>query len=59
MGVGQGYLSATPIQLAYYAAMLANKGKVNKCTFVQDFYRSEKDIFNLENVDEVDWNKLH
>ena len=30
MGVGQGYLSATPIQLAYYAAMLANKGKVNK-----------------------------
>ena len=59
MGVGQGYLSATPIQLAYYAAMLANKGKVNKFSFVQDFYRSEKDIFNLENVDEVDWDKLH
>ena len=59
MGVGQGYLSATPIQLAYYAAMLANKGKVNKFSFVPDFYGSEKDIFNLENVDEVDWNKLH
>ena len=59
MGVGQGYLSATPIQLAYYAAMLANKGKVNKFSFVPDFYRSEKDIFNLENVDEVDWNKMH
>ena len=59
MGVGQGYLSATPIQLAYYAAMLANKGKVNKFSFVQDFYGSEKDIFNLENVDEVDWDKLH
>ena len=59
MGVGQGYLSATPIQLAYYAAMLANKGKVNKFSFVQDFYGSEKDIVNLENVDEVDWNKLH
>ena len=59
MGVGQGYLSATPIQLAYYAAMLANKGKVNKFSFVQDFYGSEKDIVNLENVDEVDWNKMH
>ena len=33
--------------------------KVNKFSFVQDFYRSEKDIFSLENVDEVDWDKLH
>ncbi|MEK9650132.1 MAG: penicillin-binding protein 2 [Gammaproteobacteria bacterium] len=27
MGVGQGYILATPIQLAYYASILANKGE--------------------------------
>ena len=26
IGVGQGYISATPIQLAHYTAVLANKG---------------------------------
>ena len=25
LGVGQGYLSATPLQLAYYTTVLANK----------------------------------
>ena len=27
LGVGQGYLSATPLQLAYYSSILANMGK--------------------------------
>ena len=36
LGVGQGYMSATPIQLAYYAALLANKGTLNEFSFVQD-----------------------
>ena len=26
LGVGQGYLSATPLQLAYYSMILANYG---------------------------------
>ena len=36
LGVGQGYMSATPIQLAYYASFLANKGELNKFSFVQE-----------------------
>ena len=30
LGVGQGYLSATPIQLAYYSAFIAKKGILNE-----------------------------
>ena len=46
LGVGQGYMSATPIQLAYYASFLANKGELNKFSFVQDNDNKEvKKIF--------------
>ena len=34
IGVGQGYISATPIQLAHYTAALANKG--TKTTFLNN-----------------------
>ena len=59
LGVGQGYLSATPIQLAYYASFLANKGELNKFSFVQDNSELEKSIFLNNNIDESDWLKLH
>ena len=39
-------MSATPIQLAYYASFLANKGELNKFSFVQDIDNKEvKKIF--------------
>ena len=61
LGVGQGYMSATPIQLAYYASFLANKGELNKFSFVQDNDNKEvkKNIFLNNNIDESDWLKLH
>ena len=61
LGVGQGYMSATPIQLAYYASFLANKGELNKFSFVQDIDNKEvkKNIFLNNNIDESDWLKLH
>ena len=34
LGVGQGYLSATPLQFAYYASVIANKGSNKKLTLV-------------------------
>ena len=34
LGVGQGYLSATPLQLAYYASVIASKGNQRKLTLV-------------------------
>ena len=58
MGVGQGYINATPIQLAYYSAFLATKGNVNNFSFVQDS-SNLKNLFTPENIKEADWNNIH
>ncbi len=59
LGVGQGYLSATPLQLAYYSSVLANKGESKDLSFVFD----KADLKNLyiksENISDLDWKKLH
>ena len=59
LGVGQGYLSATPLQLAYYASVIANKGINKKLTFVDN--QTAKILENLpfENIQNFDWDKLH
>jgi penicillin-binding protein 2 len=59
MGVGQGYLSATPIQLAFYGAFLSNKGSLEKLSIL-DIY-SNKELLELpsNNISEEDWNRLH
>ena len=59
MGVGQGYLSATPIQLAYYSALLANKGSINKFSFVQGYSDPIKDTVKTNNIYASDWDKIH
>jgi penicillin-binding protein 2 len=58
MGVGQGYLVSTPIQLAKYAYIMANKGKFSDLSLKKDLVKSEKSIeFNKFSND--DWFKLH
>ena len=59
LGVGQGYMSATPLQLAYYSAFIANKGALNKFSFVQDDKTLPKDVFYSSNIDDKDWEKIH
>ena len=59
MGVGQGYLSATPIQLAYYSAFLAKKGKLDRFSFIQDANSPKKDIFISNNLKDQDWDNIH
>ena len=59
LGVGQGYLSATPIQLAYYSAILANKGTINKFSFVKKDSLGEQDKLISSNIDISDWEKMH
>tara|TARA_B100001109_G_C18858557_1_gene472827 strand:+ start:372 stop:2210 length:1839 start_codon:yes stop_codon:yes gene_type:complete len=59
LGVGQGYLSATPLQLAYYSALLANKGELNRFSFVQNSKDTKKDIFNSSNIKGEDWINIH
>ena len=59
LGVGQGYLSATPLQLAYYSAFLAKKGELNKFSFVQQDIDASVDTFISKNINDDDWKKLH
>src|SRR6056300_398156 len=59
LGVGQGYLSATPLQLAYYSTLLANKGTSKELSLIN----KKQDIKNLNiqlnNTDDLDWKRLH
>ena len=60
-GIGQGFFSATPLQLAYATSILANKGvisipKLNK----KSLPKKSKDILNTEeffkkNITNMDW----
>ena len=59
IGVGQGYLSATPIQLAYYASFLANKGNLNNLSFVKNNTDPKVETFIAKNIIDSDWQKLH
>jgi penicillin-binding protein 2 len=59
LGVGQGYLSATPLQLAYYSSMLANMGKSSDLSFVYDKNKKKNMYTLLENISDLDWKKLH
>ena len=58
MGVGQGYLVSTPIQLAKYAYIIANKGNFYDLSLKKDLVKNEKSIeFNKFSND--DWLKIH
>ena len=59
LGVGQGYLSATPLQLAYYSAFIANKGALNYLSFVPDNKVKTKNNFISNNINDNDWKKIH
>jgi penicillin-binding protein 2 len=59
LGVGQGYLSATPLQLAYYASVLANKGSHKRLTLVENQTLKTLGNLPLKNIKNPDWDKLH
>lgn len=58
LGVGQGYLSATPLQLSYYSAFLANKGSLKKLSFIKSD-NSESSGLNNSAITDSDWDKIH
>ena len=58
MGVGQGYLVSTPIQLAKYAYIIANKGNYYDLSLKKDLVKNEKSI-ELNKFSNDDWSKLH
>ena len=58
MGVGQGYLSATPIQLAYYANIVAQKGLIKNLSLIKDNNEPHANIL-LQNISDADWKRMH
>ena len=59
LGVGQGYLSATPLQLAYYSTVLANKGTSKELSFIHQKQDIKNLNIQLKNTDDLDWKRLH
>ena len=60
LGVGQGYLIATPMQLANYASILATKGKIEKASLVILDKQKKSSIFwEQKGFSSLDWNKMH
>jgi penicillin-binding protein 2 len=60
LGVGQGYLIATPMQLANYASILATKGEMIKPSIVSS-EKNEKStkLWKTEGFSNSDWRKMH
>ncbi|MDA9963415.1 penicillin-binding protein 2, partial [Gammaproteobacteria bacterium] len=59
LGVGQGYLSVTPLQLAYYATVIANKGSHKKLTLVENQVPKILENLPVKKIQNSDWEKLH
>jgi penicillin-binding protein 2 len=59
IGVGQGYLVATPIQLANYIAILANKGSLPQPTLIKDTNMSIESRSKSATLSKEDWAKMH
>ena len=59
LGVGQGYLSVTPLQLAYYASVIANKGSHKKLTLVENQVPKILENLPVKKIQNSDWEKLH
>jgi penicillin-binding protein 2 len=60
LGIGQGYLVATPMQLANYASILAAKGKIMEPSIVNSVNQSKSlKIWQDEGFSDYDWSKMH
>ncbi|GAB4128362.1 MAG: penicillin-binding protein 2 [Ignavibacteriales bacterium] len=54
LGIGQGEVSATPLQLAKYCALLANFGKTKTPHFLKGFVRNDNNEFIPSKYKEID-----
>ena len=61
MGIGQGYISSTPLQLALAVSSIATRGKIYKPKVVAKVEENiiEKEIFlEIDSIKESDWKKV-
>jgi len=54
LGIGQGEVSATPLQLAKYCALIANFGKTKQPHFLKGFVRNDNNQFIPSNYKQID-----
>jgi len=59
IGVGQGYLVATPIQLANYISILANKGSLPQPTVMKITDKNLEARSKNATLSKEDWAKMH
>ncbi len=60
LGVGQGYLVATPMQLANYASILATKGQyIEPSVVALGNQKKSIKIWKDKRFDDTDWSKMH
>ncbi len=60
LGIGQGYLVATPMQLANYASILATKGQFIEPSLVAlGNQKKSLKIWKDEGFNDSDWRKMH
>ena len=60
LGIGQGYLVTTPMQLANYASLLATKGKfLEPSIVILGNQKKSKKIWQDNGFDNSDWSKMH
>lgn len=59
LGVGQGYLNATPIQLAYYSGFLASKGNIQGLSFIDREAAINTTFKSDLSINNSDWEKIH
>ena len=60
LGIGQGYLVATPMQLANYASILATKGQFIEPSLVAlGNQKKSLTIWKDEGFNDSDWRKMH
>ena len=60
LGIGQGYMISTPVQLAHYAAIIASKGDRKKL-FISELNRQNalKESITTQAFNKSDWQRLH
>ena len=59
LGVGQGYLSATPAQLAFYSAFISNKGSLEKLSLINNNIEKDTLVLPASNITNKDWDRIH
>ena len=59
LGVGQGYLSATPAQLAFYSAFIGNKGSLEKLSLINNSIDKDILVLQTSNITNEDWDRIH